>query len=69
MTKREETIAFLTKGIGHADKKKLAAFWSGKGTISGDLYIKYQDKIEEFDRIMSRESTLDEFLEEIKRQY
>ena len=69
MTKREETIEALTKGMSHADKKKLAAFWSGKGCISGDFCIKYQDKIEEFERIMSTDSTLEAFLEEIKKPY
>ena len=69
MTKREETIERLTKGISPRDKQILINFWSGKGSISGKTYAKYQSILAEFDRIMKTDKQLEEFLEETRKQY
>lgn len=69
MTKREETIEQLTKGMSPRDKDKLIAFWSGKGSLNGAFLKKYQSKIAEFDRIMKTDKQLEAFLEETRNQY
>ncbi len=69
MTKREETIERLTKGMSPRDKQKLVDFWSGKGSISAAFWRKYQSQIEEYDRTMKRDSKLEEFLRETRRPY
>lgn len=69
MTKREETIEQLTKGMSPWDKQILVDFWSGKGSISGKQYAKYQSILAEFDRIMKTDNKLEAFLEETRNQY
>lgn len=69
MTKREETIEQLTKGISPRDKQILVDFWSGKGSISGEQYAKYQIILAEFDRIMKTDNKLEEFLEENRKHF
>lgn len=69
MTKREETIERLTKGMSPRDKQKLVDFWSGKGSITAAFWRKYQSQIEEYDRTMKRDSKLEEFLRETGNQY
>lgn len=69
MTKREETIERLTKGISPRDKQKLVDFWSGKGSITAAFWRKYQSQIEEYDRTMKRDSKLEEFLRETGTPY
>lgn len=69
MTKREETIEQLTKGMSPGDKQKLIEFWSGKSNISGAFWRKYQHKIEEYDRIMKNDSLLNDFLKETGSPY
>lgn len=69
MTKREETIERLTKGISPRDKQKLVDFWSGKGSITAAFWRKYQSQIEEYDRTMKRDSKLEEFLRETRSPY
>lgn len=66
MTKREETIERLTKGMSPRDKQKLVDFWSGKGSITAAFWRKYQSQIEEYDRTMKRDSKLEEFLRETR---
>ena len=69
MTKREETIEQLTKGMSPRDKEQIIAFWSGKGSLNGAFFKKYQSKLAEFDRIMQTDKQLEEFLEETRKQY
>lgn len=69
MTKREETIEKLTKGMSSRDKQTLIDFWSGKGSITGELYKKYKDIIAEYEHIMSTDSKLEEFMKETRNQY
>ena len=69
MTKREETIEQLTKGLSPRDKQILVDFWSGKGSISGKQYAKYQSILAEFDRIMKTDNKLEEFLEENRKHF
>ena len=69
MTKREETIEKITKGMSPRDKQKLVDFWSGKGSLNGAFFKKYQSKIAEFDRIMKTDKQLEAFLEETRNQY
>lgn len=69
MTKREETIERLTKGMSPRDKQKLVDFWSGKGSITAAFWRKYQSQIEEYDRIMKTDKQLEAFLEETRKQY
>ena len=69
MTKREETIERLTKGMSPRDKEQIIAFWSGKGSLNGAFFKKYQSKIAEFDRIMNTDNTLEEFLRDTRTQY
>ena len=69
MTKREETIERLTKGISPRDKQKLVDFWSGKGSITATFWRKYQSQIEEYDRTMKNYSKLEEFLRETRSPY
>lgn len=69
MTKREETIEQLTKGMSPRDRQALIDFWNGKGTITGDLFKKYKSQIAEFERIMSTDNKLEEFMKETGNQY
>lgn len=69
MTKREETIERLTKGMSPKDKQKLVDFWSGKGSLNGAFVKKYQSILADFDRIMKTDKQLEEFLEETRTQY
>lgn len=69
MTKREETIERLTKGMSPRDKQKLVDFWSGKGSLNGAFIKKYQSVLADFDRIMKTDKQLEEFLEETRNQY
>lgn len=69
MTKREEAIEQLTKGMSPRDRQALIDFWNGKGTITGDLFKKYKSQIAEFERIMSTDNKLEEFMKETRGQY
>lgn len=69
MTKREEAIEKLTKGIAPKDKKKLIDFWNGKRSISIQFYSKYQDQIEKYNDTILHDKELEEFLNDTKRQY
>ena len=69
MTKREETIEQLTKGMSPRDKQTLIDFWHGKGSITGEFFTKYQSQMAEFDRIMKHDKQLEAFLEETRNQY
>lgn len=69
MTKREETIERLTKGISPKDKQMIIDFWNGKGSINGRKYAKYRSIIEEFEHTMRTDQQLEEFLEETRNQH
>ena len=54
MDKREEIIAKLMRQVSPGDRKKVANYMRGKGSLKAEDFIKYRDCIKEFEQKLQR---------------
>lgn len=61
-TRREEIAEDLTRGMSGRDKQRLKSYLCGKGEINGAEFIKFSEKLEEFERRMKQLNAFESFL-------
>ena len=69
MTKKEEVIEELIKDLNPKEQRKLRLFWKGKGELTGEDFSKYANLLEKFNKQMSSDDLLEEYLKESRRPY
>lgn len=72
MTKRNEKIEEITKGLNPEDRTKLFRFWNGLESLSGDDFKKFKKQIEElsdYEKKAKINEDLEAFLNESRREY
>ena len=68
-SQREEIIDNLVKDLSPKDKQKMRDFWNGRKSLTGNEFTKFAAIIEEFNKTMKQDSSLEEFLKDYKKPY